>query len=91
VLFLAGVTLALQACVYSPQVVESYRPECPEPRKRMEIRKDDFGEWMDCHGGDCLSYGVAAGFVSAGSFVVTTTVAAASNVAYWAEYELACD
>ena len=81
----------LQGCVYTPRVVETYTPECAEPRRHVEIEKEQVKQFLDCSNEGCLAYPIAAGFVSAGTYVASATFATVGNVAYWADHKIACN
>lgn len=85
------VVFTVSGCVYTPRVVETYTPECPKPRKHVNIEKDKVQQFLDCENEGCIAYPLMAGFVSAGTFIVSATVAGVGNAAYWTEHQLSCN
>lgn len=88
---LASALLVCQGCVYTPRVVETYAPECPEPEKKVVVDKDVVQAWPECENVGCLGSALLVGTVSAGTYLVSNTVAVTGNLGYWVGHQLDCN
>jgi hypothetical protein len=83
--------MALQGCMFRPEVVYV----APEPgctyRAREMVLKMDYARGGGCSGHHgCASYLVVVGAVSAASMVVSGSIVIVGNVVYWLEKQGKC-
>jgi hypothetical protein len=89
----AALGLALLAgCVFVPQTVAEYDPECQLRVKRMELKAMPRGFMRagGCSGEACAAVLVTAGVVTVGSMVISGSIVVVGNAAYWIEEQARC-
>ncbi len=84
-------TACLSGCLFLPKTTTDFDPKCRIVTRHMELEAQQMGYIGGCGGGDaCLGVLVVMGAVSAGSAVVSGSIAVVGNVVYWLEERGRC-
>jgi len=82
--------LVLAACVVVPRTESVFDEQCQVMRKQMVLDVQQVAGLGHCSNDGCLTLLVAAGVITAGSAVVSGSIAVVGNVAYWLERQGQC-
>ncbi len=89
----AALAVLLGGCVFVPQTLTEYDPQCRLRVKRMELKvaaPRGFMPASGCQGEACAAVLVTAGVVTAGSLAISGSIVVVGNVAYWVEKQGRC-
>lgn len=82
--------LGLAGCVFLPQTTIGYDPACGVVQRHMTLQPYQVGVFVGCQNEGCIELLVAAGVISAASFVVSGSIAVVGDVVYWLEAKHRC-
>lgn len=87
---IALAALLLGGCVYLPETITRYDPECGIHERKVIMQPHQVGTLMGCQDDACAVLLVAAGAVTAASAVISGSVVVVGNVVYWLEKQGQC-
>lgn len=86
----AACALAVTACVYTPSTVHVYDKECDIRVREAQLDVSQMNSLGQCSNEGCIGQVISAGFVSAGSAIVSGSIVIVANIAYWFEKQQSC-
>jgi hypothetical protein len=86
----ALICAALQACVYLPNTIEVYDPECQVVAKHMMLQEVQVSAIVGCQNQSCVAMILAVGATAAASVIVSGSIVIVGNIAYWLEKQSTC-
>lgn len=83
--------ILVSGCIYVPKTVHRYDEACQILIREAELDRSSVGQISRCEDEGCIGAVLQAGFVSAGSAIISGSIVLVSNVAYWIEKEANCN
>lgn len=87
---LAAIPVLLDGCVYMPETIVVYDPDCGIYERRMTLEAYQVGSLMGCRDEGCVTTLVVMGVASAASAIISGSVMVVGNVASWLEKKGRC-
>ena len=81
----------LDGCIFLPKTTTDFDSKCQIVTRHVELEAHEMGPIAQCGGGDgCLGVLAVIGAISAGSAVVSGSIAVVGNVVFWLEERGRC-
>ena len=90
-LLVISALIAVTGCVYTPKTVSVYDEECDIVVKEMRLESHQIESLTACESDNCYASVLGAGFLSAGSAIVSGSIVITANIAYWFEKQAQCE
>ena len=84
--------LLLAGCViFVAETTQEYDWRCEIVKKHMVLKGNQVGAYYSCRNESCVALLVAAGVVSASTFVIAGSIAVVGDAVYWLEAQSDCE